>query len=576
RAKVTIEQGSAGRHLLVITEVPYQVNKAAMLEKILKLSEEKKAALGCIYDIRDESDRTGMRAVVELRKEADPQKVLNYLYKYSDLQVTFGVNMVAIAEGKPVLMGLKTMLEHYLRHQKNVVTRRTQYDLERAQARAHILQGLMVAVDNLDEVIALIRGSKTPKEAKQKLMERFELSDAQAQAILDMRLQRLTNLEILALRKEYEDLLKLISKLEGILKSEKKLLNVIRTELDEIVGQFDSQRRTTLEKESSDPKAMLDETPVPEDAVVTFSFGGYLRRMYPKFYEKMVKPDPMTQLEECPQYVFSCQTDHTLYFFTDKGNCYPLPVGALPEMNKPKDRGQLLSGVLQGLEDGEKLLWLTCVKNGELPKEPDYLFITAQGMIKRTAAADYDVRRAKFVAVNIKEGDRLLMVLPVFSQEDLLLVSRQGMSIRFSLDSVPVMGRTTTGVKAMVLDGSDQVIWASQINDMDQLALFSERGYGKRVMGIDFDRQNRNGKGVKVFPFNKNGSNGTRVADCYLLSPDPGQTLTLYQAQSPATQLFADEVALQTKQDKGKPYVLALMEDVVVRIIGGGVVESQT
>ena len=233
----------AGRKLLVITEVPYQINKAAMLEKILKLSEEKKAALGCIYDIRDESDRTGMRAVIELKKDADPQRVLAYLYKYSDLQITFGVNMVAIAEGKPLLMGVKSMLHYFIEHQKNVVTRRTRYELAQAQARAHILQGLMIAVDNLDEVIALIRASKNPKEAKQGLMARFELDDVQAQAILDMRLQRLTNLELLALKKEYEDLLKLISRLEAILKSEKKLLGVIRTELQEIADEYGDDRR---------------------------------------------------------------------------------------------------------------------------------------------------------------------------------------------------------------------------------------------------------------------------------------------------------------------------------------------
>ena len=243
RAKVTIEPGSAGRHLLVISEVPYQVNKAAMLEKILKLSTEKKAALGIyIHDIRDESDRQGMRAVIELKKEAEPQKVLNYLYKYSDLQVTFGVNMVAIAEGKPMLMGLKSMMQHYIRHQKNVVTRRTQYELNQAKARAHILQGLMVAVDNLDEVIALIRGSKNPKEAKQKLMECFQLTDVQAQAILDMRLQRLTNLEILALRKEYEDLLKLIAKLEGRLR---KLPRVCQSRKDPLTMQFSEPEKNS-------------------------------------------------------------------------------------------------------------------------------------------------------------------------------------------------------------------------------------------------------------------------------------------------------------------------------------------
>ena len=286
RARVHVEDGVNGRKLLVITEIPYMVNKAAMLEKILKLSEEKKGQLQNIYDIRDESDREGMRAVIELKKDADPDKVLKVLYKYSDLQVTFGVNMVAIAEGKPVQMGLKTMLGHFIRHQKNVITRRTEYDLKQAKARAHILQGLMIAVDNLDEVIALIRSSKNPKEAKARLMERFELSDAQAQAILDMRLQRLTNLEIIALRKEYEDILKLIDRLEGILHSEKKLLAVIRKELQEIAEEFADERRTTIEKADESPLEVEEEAAAPEEVIVAFTGAGQLKRMNPALYKK--------------------------------------------------------------------------------------------------------------------------------------------------------------------------------------------------------------------------------------------------------------------------------------------------
>ncbi len=283
RARVHVEDGIAGRKLLVITEVPYMVNKAAMLEKILKLTEEKKGQLGNIYDIRDESDREGMRAVIELKKDADADKILKLLYKYSDLQVTFGVNMVAIADGKPVQMGLKTMLMHFIRHQKNVVSRRTAYDLNQAKARAHILQGLMIAVDNLDEVIALIRASKNPKEAKTRLMERFALSEVQAQAILDMRLQRLTNLEILALRKEYEDILKLIDKLEGILKSEKKLLAVIAKELKEIAEEYGDPRRTSIEDADESP-VEEEEKNTPEETIVAFTGSSQLKRMNPAVY----------------------------------------------------------------------------------------------------------------------------------------------------------------------------------------------------------------------------------------------------------------------------------------------------
>ena len=566
RARVHFEDGAAGRKLICITEVPYQVNKAAMLEKILKLSEEKKAALGCIYDIRDESDRTGLRAVIELKRDSDPQRVLNYLYKYSDLQVTFGVNMVAIADGKPVQMGLKTMIRYFIEHQKRVVTRRTEYELKQARARAHILQGLMIAVDNLDEVIKLIRASKTPKEAKVGLMERFSLTEVQAQAILDMRLQRLTNLEILALRREYEELLKLIDKLEGILGSEKKLLNVIRKELGEIADEYADPRRTTLEDASASLAELPEEAPIAEEAIVAFTYGGQLKRMYPAMYRKNPLPTRGEDAVEAAQYLFQTSTDETLLFFTDHGNCYPLSVGALNEC-KPKDRGQLLSGVLAGLEDGEKPLLISCVKMSEIAKQPDYLFLTRHGMVKRTAAKDYDVRSKKFVAVNVKTGDSLQAVLPLTTRDDLLLLSRAGMCIRFALDTVPIQGRISAGVKAMILDAADEVIWGGQLGEKDQMVLFSERGYGKRVLAMDFDRQNRNGKGVKAFSFNKNGSNGHYLAGVCRVGEAPC-SLMVIQSQSDPTVLQKDAILLQSKPDRGMPYVMAILDDVVVAVRG--------
>ena len=565
RAKVHIEDGSAGRKLICITEIPYQVNKAVMLEKIQKLSEEKKAALGCIYDIRDESGRDGMRAVIELKRDADVNRVLQYLYKYSDLQVTFGVNMVAIAQGKPVQMGLKAMIGHFIRHQKDVVTRRTGYELKQARARAHILLGLMIALDNLDEVIALIRSSKTPKEAKARLMERFELTDVQAQAILDMRLQRLTNLEIESLRKEYADLLKLIDRLEGILGSERKLMNVIRKELQEIADEYADERRTAIEALDDAKAEPLDEAPVPEEAIVTFTHSGYLKRMYPALYRK----NPLPSFEEDPKesaaYLFETRTDETLLFFTDHGNCYPLPVGALAEA-KPKDRGQLLSGVLAGLEDGEKPLLILCLPMVELARQSDFLFVTKQGMIKRTAARDYDVRSKKFAAVNIKAGDGLLAVIPAATRDDLLMLSRSGMCIRFALDTVPTQGRISAGVKAMVLEKGDEVVWCGQLGEKDEMILLSERGYGKRILALDFEKQNRNGKGVKSFYFNKNGSNGHYLAGVYRAS-QPGE-IAILQTQSPPTSLLTEEIILQSKTERGMPYVMAILDDVVTAVRG--------
>ena len=563
RAKTHIEDGTAGRKLIVITEIPYQVNKSAMLEKILRLSEEKKATLGCIYDIRDESDRTGMRAVIELRKDADVDKVLAYLFKYSDMQVTFGVNMVAIADGKPRLLSLRRMIRYYIRHRKNVITARTQYELDKAKARAHILEGLMIAVDNLDEVIQLIRKSENPKAAKAGLMERFGLTEIQAQAILDMRLQRLTGLEILALRKEYAELLKTIAELEAILNDEKKLMNVIKKELRAVADQFGDDRRTTIEEVHNVVEALVKEEKVAEEALVTFSREGYLRRSWPKA-KKAAQPED-GQPDDPPVYSFETDTDHTLFFFTNIGNCYQLNVGALPEMNKPKDRGSLLSGVLAGLENGEEPVYLMCATAEELNSLPDLLFVTSRGQLKRSAASEYAVKRSKFGALNLREGDSLHAVLSLDVSSDVLMISETGMCIRFHADQVPAMGRVSGGVKGMTLDPSDRILWVGQPAAADQLLLFTERGFGKRVPYTDYEPQARGGKGVKTFYYQKSGSNGTRIAGVALITA-PGQNVVIHQKTSQPTQLSADEVILQSKQDRGMPYVMALMDDTVTGV----------
>ena len=563
RAKTHIEDGPAGRKLIVITEIPYQVNKSAMLEKILRLSEEKKAALGCIYDIRDESDRTGMRAVIELRKDADVDKVLAYLFKYSDMQVTFGVNMVAIADGKPRLLSLRRMIRYYIRHRKNVITARTQYELDKAKARAHILEGLMIAVDNLDEVIQLIRKSENPKAAKAGLMERFGLTEIQAQAILDMRLQRLTGLEILALRKEYAELLKTIAELEAILNDEKKLMNVIKKELRAVADQFGDDRRTTIEEVHNVVEALVKEEKVAEEALVTFSREGYLRRSWPKA-KKAAQPED-GQPDDPPVYSFETDTDHTLFFFTNIGNCYQLNVGALPEMNKPKDRGSLLSGVLAGLENGEEPVYLMCATSEELNSLPDLLFVTSRGQLKRSAASEYAVKRSKFGALNLREGDSLHAVLSLDVSSDVLMISETGMCIRFHADQVPAMGRVSGGVKGMTLDPSDRILWVGQPAAADQLLLFTERGFGKRVPYTDYEPQARGGKGVKTFYYQKSGSNGSRIAGVALVT-EAGQNVVIHQKTSQPTQLSADEIILQSKQDRGMPYVMALMDDTVTGV----------
>lgn len=564
RAKVDIEAGKSGRHLLCISEVPYQVNKAQMLEKILKLSEDKKSALSCIYDIRDESDRTGLRAVIELKKEADPEAVLAFLYRYSDLQITFGVNLVAIADGKPVQMGLLKALHHYISHQKNVVTRRTKYELEQAKHRLHILDGLIIAVDNLDEIITLIRASKNTKEAKEALMNCFAFTDVQAQAILDLRLQRLTGLEILTLRKEHADTIKLVAKLENILKSEKQLIRVIKEELQEISSKYGDERRTQIIPVDEEEHAKLQAhvVPVPEETLVLLTRGGQLRRLHQRVYEKMDLP---ASTSEMPQCLFRTMTNHTLLFFTQLGNCYQVYVSQIEESFRPKERGTVLAGILNGLEEGE-----ACVAVLELPadgqeNQPDLFFFTKQGMVKRTALSEYSVRRSKVAAISLGKNDELINVVSLRQRDDVFCLTQKGLIIRFSQDEVSATGRVTRGVRAMRIAPGDHLLIAGGIQDGDFLLLSSERGYLKRIPASMIDAQRRAGKGVLAFYFNKNGSNGSYIAAGAHI--DIPRSFTVQTSHGQLISLNSEDIVQQKLNERGKPYVMAVMDDIVTDLI---------
>jgi len=560
RAKVHIEEGSAGRKLIVITEVPYQVPKAAMLEKILKLSEEKKSQLGGIYDIRDESDRTGLRAVIELRRDVDPMAILSVLYKYSDLQVTFGVNMVAIAEGRPVQMGVKAMLVYYIEHQKRVITRRTRYELEQARAREHILAGLMVAVNHLDEVIALIRRSKNPKEAKEQLMNRFGLTDIQAQAILDMRLQRLTGLEIMALRKEYEAILKTIDRLEGILKSEKKLTGVIRTEMLEIRDKFGDDRRTELIEDDSATLPVVESRPVAEETAILRLRDGQLRRMSPRMVDKYLQqPGVREEVVE----TIGTMTDCSLYIFTNLGNCFMLDVSKIPETMRLKERGSLLTGLIAGIADGERAVAMICAKSEEMEKKGELLFITKNGLVKRTAAGEYGIRRSRFAAINLKGGDELVGMAQLEKSDkgDLMLATASGMGIRFKLDTISTMGRATAGVKGITLDEGDEVRWFELPQPGDMLLVMTDRGFGKRMLADDIERQGRAGKGQKLIPLTKNGAIGAQLAAC--LNVTGAVQVAFTQKHGHVTTIPVAEIGVERRGGKGQMLVSVLLDDVV-------------
>ena len=413
------------------------------------------------------------------------------------------------------------------------------------------MEGLIIAVDNLNEVIRLIRSSKTPKEAREKLMQAFSLTEIQAQAILDMSLQRLTNLEVLALRKEYEELQKRIEMLRGILASEKKLMNVIKKELKEIRDAYADPRRTEIAP-SFEQIVVEEEKPVADEAAVVLSRNGFVKRMQPRVYDR-------AEQQELPKCVLKTMTDAKLLFFTDRGNCYPIAVEAIPEA-KPKDRGLALGGLLAGLDHEERVVAM--MEAGDWSGE--WLFVTEGGMAKRTDRSDFNVRKSKFAAINLRDGDALLTVLDPAEFDSALLISESGMAIHFAIEEVSKVGRTAAGVKAMTLAAGDRVAHAFVHRSEGEVILISELGYMKRCLLIDFDRQARGGKGVRSFNFLKNGANGTKIAGALIVRDPIG--FRIVQKSGAFTPVNSEEVAIESKAGRGTPYVVVVMDDVVVEL----------
>ena len=553
RAKTHFEPLKNGKTNIVITEFPYQVNKASALEKILGLVQTKKVQFSGISDIRDESDRTGIRAVIEVKKDADPQKVLNALFKYSDLQKTASVIMVAIADGKPKLLSLPEMLDYYIKHQENVVTRRCSSELEQAERRAHILQGLMIALLNIDEVIALIRASKSPKEAKQGLMERFDLTAIQADAILDLRLQRLTNLEQLEIERECKDTEKQIKRLKDILGSKSKLDKLIVDELTEIRGIIDSERRTVLIDADTETVEEPENIAASEPMCLLMYADNKLRRLPPK----LVTPEFLTQ--EKPIKVFSTATDRMLRLFTTHGALISISMGDIPE-SRINQKPTNLSALTE-LEKDEKILsaFDDDFTSGKL------YFYTRNGLVKCTEANEYATKTKRIAAATLKDDDALIGVEHYDNDSDaIMLVTSQGMSIRFDSASVPVTGRTSSGVKGIKLNDNDFVIFAAHVPDEGELLTVTDRGCMKRSFIFDHDIQGRNGKGVLCFSFKKNGANGTRlVAAIHVTTP---VDLVAVQLHGEETPFNSEEVRIEDRAGKGQLMVMVLMDNVVTSV----------
>jgi DNA gyrase subunit A len=562
RAKTEIEKASGGKQNIVITELPYQVNKAKLLEAILAIQEAQKGILGGINDIRDESDRNGMRAVIEVKKDADPEKILEYLYKYSDLQTNYNVNMVAIAEGRPMLLNLRQINAYYIRHQQDVVTRRTQYDLEKAEEREHILEGLLIAIANIDEVIRIIKTSKSVPDAKTNLMKAFALTGVQAQAILDMRLARLTALEVEKLEEELREVRKLIKELKAILASKKKLMEVIKGELGEIRRKYADARRTKIVGAEAVKEFRAEDFVVVEDTVVIATRDGYVKRMQPNAYGRSNRAAPPDGLigDDSIMFVETGTTALRAFFLTDMGSMVQLSVNELPDM-RWRDRGEHLSSIVSGYGKGERLVAMFVAE--KLPDSGRFVFFTEGGMVKCTEAAEYETRNRKIAACGLKAGDRILSAELCTDEAQCVLVTRDALGISFRMSEVEPMGRATKGVRAIALNPGDLVVGAFLVRTGSELLLLSDKGYCKRVLALAIPVQARAGRGGRVFAFAKNGSNGSSVKAA--LRIDAPFDLLISQKSGAETTVNTATVAIEGLSTGGKPVTFVMMDDEITK-----------
>nr|WP_288564094.1 DNA gyrase subunit A [uncultured Romboutsia sp.] len=497
RARAVIEELPKGKQQIVVTEIPYQVNKAKLVERIAELVKDKKVE--GISDLRDESNRNGMRIVIELKRDVNANIVLNNLYKHSQMEETFSVIMLALVNGQPKVLNLKQILYHYVQHQKDVVTRRTKFELNKAEARAHILEGLRIALDNIDAVISLIRASKTTQEAKSGLMEKFGLTDIQAQAILDMRLQRLTGLERDKIEAEYEELIKKINRLKEILANERLLLNVIKEEMLIIKENYADERRTEIRHAEGeiDMRDLIED----EEIAITLTHFGYIKRLPADTYKSQKRGGRgisalTTREEDFVKHLVSTTTHSKLLFFTNKGRVFRLNAYEIPE-GKRQAKGTAIVNLLQ-LGPNEKIATLLAIDEKDDNK---YLLLaTKNGIVKKTDREEFkNINKAGLIAIGLREDDELIGVKVTDGNKDVLLVTKEGMSIRFDENDIRPMGRAAMGVKGITLSNDDKVVSMSLCEEGTDVLVVSENGFGKRTDINEYRTQIRAGKGIKTY-----------------------------------------------------------------------------
>ena len=495
RAKASIETQAKGeRQAIIVTEIPYQVNKARLIEHMAELIREKK--IEGVSDLRDESDREGIRIVLEIKRGEIPEVILNSLYKMTQMQTTFGINMLAIVDNQPRVMTLKELLHHFLNHRKTVIIRRTRYDLRKAEERAHILEGILKALDHLDEVIATIRGSASPGEARERLMSGFALSEVQAQAILDMRLQRLTGLERQKVVDEYRELMVLIERLRSILGSDSLVLEEIKRELGELKAAFADRRRTEIIPETND--ITIEDMIADEDMVITVTNSGYVKRSPLALYRAQHRGGKgrtgmVTKDDDFLEHLYVASAHSYVLVFTESGRVYWIKVHAIPEMG-PASKGKAIVNLLN-LAPTERVATTVAVRN--FPENRFLIFATERGAVKKTALAAYGNPRADgIIGINIDEGDHLLAVKMTDGTKDILLVTANGYSIRFPESDARPMGRATYGVRGITLRPGDRVVAMEELEPEGEILSVASHGYGKRTPVDSYRRQSRGGLGI--------------------------------------------------------------------------------
>ena len=498
RAEAEIEEMSGNRQRIIVSSLPYQVNKARLIENIARLAREKR--IEGISEMRDESDRKEkVRIVMELKRDANPQVVLNQLYKNTQMQDTFGVIMLALVDGEPKVLTLRQCLDCYIEHRKTVILRRTQFDLDKALARAHILEGLRIAIDNIDEVISIIRGSKTSEIAKNTLIERFGLSEKQAVAILEMRLRRLTGLERDKIEEEYSELMKLIDYLNSILASEEKLLGVIKDELLEIKAKYNDERKTQIEKVVNDID--IEDLIQEEETVITLTNSGYIKRISADTYSAQRRGGRgiqamTTKEDDFVEHVLVTSTHSDVLFFTNRGRVYKKRAYEIPDAGRTA-KGTNIINLIQ-IEQDEKIETVLTVRDNI---HDGYLFMaTKHGLVKKTPLSEFkNLRKSGLIAINLREGDELLKVKVTRGDADIIIVSQEGNAIKFNEQDVRPMGRTASGVKSMKLRENDIAVCMDIAVDDEELLVISENGYGKRTPVSEYKRQNRGGIGLITY-----------------------------------------------------------------------------